>query len=396
MALFNEITEEELLEEALSNAPSDIDTRQGSIFYDAIAACVLQIARLFNDANILAEQSSVMTATGEFLDMLANNLYLNKLSREKAVTAQYSVNVTCDDGLGIDSLDIEENDRFFDENSGLYFLMKFDYTEEGDISSYYVEAEQAGTDYNDLLSGTQLIPVETIEFLSSITIGNLIRAGVDEEDDEQFRSRIQQLLSAPAENANEQQYKTWCEQIEGVGTATIYPLFAGPNTVKAVLTNSNNQPCEPEVVKAVQEFIDPITMNTKVTFEGEVYTVGDGIGGGIAPLGAHFLAVSAGSELLTVSIVNIVLVEGIDEEKVKEQISIAIKAYFNELVDNYNAKVQITVKLIDIISIIAAIDTVDDFVTIKINGETENYIVATGNIPAVDIDHIVFEEVSDG
>lgn len=32
MALFNEYTTEELIEQAIANAPDDIDTRQGSVF----------------------------------------------------------------------------------------------------------------------------------------------------------------------------------------------------------------------------------------------------------------------------------------------------------------------------------------------------------------------------
>ena len=35
--MFSDKTYDKLLDEALSNAPDDVDTRQGSIYYDAIA-----------------------------------------------------------------------------------------------------------------------------------------------------------------------------------------------------------------------------------------------------------------------------------------------------------------------------------------------------------------------
>lgn len=391
MALFDEITDEELLEEALDNAPDDIDTRQGSVFRDAIAGVVNIMARLFSEAGIIAEQSSVITASGENLDLLAKNLYLNKLSREKAVTAKYSVNIEASEGIELSSLDLEEDDRFFTEN-GLYFLLKYNLDDDDNIISYYVEAEEAGSEFNNIVRGTNLVPVSTVDYLASITIQNVIENGVDEESDDDFRKRIQELLSAPAENANEQNYKSWCEQIDGVGTATIYPLFAGPNTVKAVLTDSNNQPCSPEVVKNVQDFIDPITRNTQVTYEGITYTVGDGIGGGIAPLGAHFLAVSANNDVLTITIVGISFSNGMTDETAKAKITTALNIYFKSLVDDYNADIQIKIKIVDLISVVSSVVGVDDFSAIKINDSLQNYIVAAGYIPTTDTTHIVFEE----
>lgn len=383
MALFKEYTAEELIEQAIKNAPDDIDTRQGSVFFDAISGSLNRLAQLFIDANIISEQSSVQTATGENLDILAANLYMSKLKREEAQTAQYNINLIPAIGIPFEEVDIEDGDRFIVD--GVYFVLK-----QNDDDTFYIEAEIPGADSNNIPVGTSALPVETIDDLASATIGNVIRSGIDEEDDDAFRLRIQEMLSAPAENANAQQYKTWCENIKGVGTATIFPLFAGPNTVKAVLTDSNNQPCSSEIVKTVQDFIDPITRNTKVTVDGEEIIVGDGIGEGVAPIGAHFLAVSAVNNDITITISNVILSEGISKEEALTVMRKNIESYFSSLTKSYDAKKNITVKIIQVSSIIASSNGVEDFDSILINSKSLNYIVPAGEIP--NLKEIVFNE----
>lgn len=383
MALFEEYTAEELIEQAIKDAPDDIDIRQGSVFFDAISGSLNRLAQLFIDANIISEQSSVQTATGENLDILAANLYMSKLKREEAQTAQYNINLIPAVGIPFEEVDIEDGDRFIVD--GMYFILK-----QNDDETFYIEAETPGAGSNNIPTGTPALPVETIDDLANATIGNAIRSGIDEEDDDAFRLRIQEMLSAPAENANAQQYKTWCENIKGVGTATIFPLFAGPNTVKAVLTDSNNQPCPKETVKVVQDFIDPITRNTKIIVDGQEIIVGDGIGEGVAPIGAHFLAVSAINNDITITVSNVVLSEGISREEALTVLRKNIESYFSSLTKSYDAKKNITVKIIQVSSIIASSNGVEDFESILINSKSLNYIVPAGEIP--NLKEIVFNE----
>ena len=44
--MFEDYTYERLLEDVLNNAPEGIDTRQGSIFYDAVSGVLIKIAKL--------------------------------------------------------------------------------------------------------------------------------------------------------------------------------------------------------------------------------------------------------------------------------------------------------------------------------------------------------------
>ncbi len=47
--MFEDRTYERLMEETLELAPEGIDTRQGSIFFDAVSATVNKIAKLYTD-----------------------------------------------------------------------------------------------------------------------------------------------------------------------------------------------------------------------------------------------------------------------------------------------------------------------------------------------------------
>ncbi|MBR1532705.1 MAG: baseplate J/gp47 family protein [Eubacterium sp.] len=380
MALFTEYTEEELLERALEKAGQNgIDTRQGSVFYDAIAGIVQLIAELFATAEQIFEQSSVITASGENLDALAEQLYIGSLHREKAEKAVYNVTLVEMEGVSPDLVEVEDGDRF--TVNGLYFELRIITDDDGNALSYRLEATEGGTEYNNVIPGTEAAPVETIDYLGSATVGTIIIPGVDEEEDEDFRKRIQEMLAAPTENANKQQYKTWCEEIDGVGIATIYPLFAGPNTVKAVLIDSNGQPCTADIVARVQNYVDPITRNTQVTVDGNTVTVGDGLGEGVAPIGAHFLAVSASNFNITVSVTDISIADGVDSADVLDEIKEKIADYFNTLTKASNGSAAIVVKLTKVSSLIIDVDGVNDFESVQLNNASANITVPAGQIP---------------
>lgn len=378
MALFEEYTEETILEELLSiGNEKGVDTREGSVFYDAVAAVALRMAELFSDLTIIAEQSSIVTATGEQLDILAEQFSINQIHREAPVKAIYELTLTPETDIVIDYLDLEDGDVYIVD--GLLFNLRI--SEEG---VYTLEASEPGIEYNGISSGTNAIPDETVDYLASAVVGELITPGVDEEDDDDFRLRIQEMLSAPAENGNAQQYKTWCEEIEGIGKATIYPLFAGPNTVKAVLTNSSNLPCSSELVAKVQEHIDPMTEEYAYTvdLDGVDTQLGDGRGEGAAPIGAHFLAVSAQAYEIDISISNMLINSEYDTASIKSQIETAIEDYISSLIKSYTTN--IVLKHHRVVSIIASIDGVDDFDSVSINNVTgSNVTVPTDKIPVL-------------
>ena len=82
--MFQDYTYEYLLEDVLDNAPEEIDTRPGSIFYDAVSGIVLKIAKLYTDLDLVSELTSITTATGEALDTRAGEYGVVRLAATKA------------------------------------------------------------------------------------------------------------------------------------------------------------------------------------------------------------------------------------------------------------------------------------------------------------------------
>ena len=69
--MFEDYTYERLLEDVLANAPEGIDTRQGSIFYDAVSGVLIKVAKLYADPDLVVELSRLTTTTGAVLDAQA-------------------------------------------------------------------------------------------------------------------------------------------------------------------------------------------------------------------------------------------------------------------------------------------------------------------------------------
>lgn len=273
--MFEEKNYENLLREVLDNAPDDIDTRQGSIFYDAVSGIILKMAEFYKDLELIFELSRPDTAEDEYLDAIASQF---GVERQSATKARYFANITGE---------IPENgERFFYD--GLFFTFKT--TADG---VKYFEAEEAGTEYNRIFADTPITPVDTVYGLEAASFGGIMSYAIADESNESLRMRLYDKVSGAGENGNKQHYRLWCESIDGVAKAKIFPLWLGGNTVKAVLIGSDGLPCQSGVVEEVQKYIDPNEQGKTAVKDGYTYNFGDGLGEGAANIGAHFTAVEA-------------------------------------------------------------------------------------------------------
>ena len=290
--MFEAQTYDKVLEEILSRAPDGIDLRQGSIFYDAVAGIAFKIAKYYADLEQVFEMVFLVTATGDYLTLKAEEY---AVYRQAAATAKYRIKY--------DGELPELGTRFF--CNGQYFVLAQD-----DALGIYIEAEKAGTEANDIPAGTSVVPTDTQRSLTACSIVEELEPGADDEDDESLRKRVQEKIAGPAENGNQQHYKTWCESISGVGRARIVPLWAGENTVKGVLIDTEGGPASEAVVQRVQEYIDP---------------GGTGLGEGQANIGAHFTATSATAKRVNISF-SVTLAKGGDLASVRSAAQTALKA----------------------------------------------------------------------
>lgn len=342
--MFEELTYENLMDDVLANAPEGIDTRPGSIFYDAISGIVMKIAKLYTDIEVVAELVSIDTATGEYLDKKAGE---HSVTRLAATPARYEFTFEGDEP--------EVGERFYYD--GVYFVLKRTTDDE-----LYLEAEIAGTAANSIYAGSAAIPVNNLPNLTAASFGEIIELGTDEESDDDLRARLREKMSGPAENGNKQHYRTWCEEVEGVGRARIVPLWKGPNTVKGIIISPDGTPATEALIERVQTKIDPDNDG-----DGE----GDGLGEGVANLGAHFTAVKP--EECTIDIeFNAVLTGGATQEQTVNEATTAIKEYLKGLTLNTPDEEAIVVRISAVGAIINGLSSILDYNSLTFNGETAN------------------------
>ena len=363
--MFEEKTYEKLMEDVLNNAPDDIDTRQGSIFYDAVSGIILKIAKFYTDLELIYTLSRPDTAQGEYLDALASGF---GIKRQGATKAQYFAKIigkTPDMG-----------ERFF--YNGLYFVFKI-----SSSGTQYFEAEQPGTEYNNIFINTPVTPVDTITGLEASSFGKIMSYASPEENDESLRMRLYDKISGAGENGNKQHYRLWCESIDGVAKAKIFPLWLGGNTVKAILIGSDGLPCQSAIVEAVQQYIDPNSKGKTVTKNGHTYNFGDGLGEGVANIGAHFTAAPAFEHLIDIT-ADVKLKPGTNLADAKNSIISVIASYFKGIVLASTDDESMTVSYNQIGALVTmSVQEVLDFRNLTINGTTENITISPEYVPKI-------------
>ncbi|MCR5824796.1 MAG: baseplate J/gp47 family protein [Lachnospiraceae bacterium] len=367
--MFEEFTNEYFLEQAKSFGDElGIDTRTGSVYMDMAAGHCLRAAFFFANLSELFNMFALDTCYADVLDDKAAEWGLTRHSASAAVFNGTFTGATPEVG-----------DRFFAEDTEYYFTV----IEDEESGTLYLQAETEGTECNTLSAGTEITPVDDIDGLEEAYLGEIYTLGADEETDDELRSRLREKIAGPAENGNRQHYKTWCEEIEGVGRARIIPLFAGENTVRAILYSSDGLPCSADVVTAVQEYIDPITQNYEFEdADGNTWICGDGWGDGVANLGAHFLATAAVASEIDVSF-TVTLTDGATVEECRTAASEVITDYFQKLALESDEDTDIIVRISTIGAMLSELTQVLDYTNLTLNGGTTNITVDSADVPVL-------------
>ena len=336
--MFEAMTYEAVLADIMSRAPDGIDLRQGSIFYDAVSGIAFKIAKYYADLEQVFNLIFLPTATGDYLTLRAEE---HGVYRQPSSPAKYKPSFT--------GTIPEPGTRFF--ANGQYFVLM-----EDPELGLYLEAETPGSAANDIPPGTPIVPVDTISGLTAASVTEEIEPGSDEEDDENLRLRLQEKIAGPAENGNIQHYKTWCEEVSGVGRARIISLWNGPNTVKGVLIDTDGGPASDAVVDRVQEYIDPGST---------------GLGEGVANIGAYFTAVAASPVEVAISF-SVTLAKGGVLEEVQAAAETALKEHIKEVNLSTSDAETATLRISTVGNVIYSLPGVLDYADLRFNGQTAN------------------------
>jgi uncharacterized phage protein gp47/JayE len=255
---------DEIMKDMLSSVSTNVDKDQGSVLWDAISPCAIELSKMYIELDDVYKLSFIKTSEGNYLTDLCFQFGVYRLQATKSIRS-------C-----IFALEIELGTRFSVENSELNFVL---------IEPNRLECETAGSEGNKVEG--RLLPIEHIDGFTNAFIGEVIIVGEDEETDENLQLRALTHITRPQQDGNIDQYLKWASEFVGIGNATVLPLWNGNNTVKVIITDAEGNTASSELVNNFQLFLDP-----------EI----KGLGEGVAPIGAFVTVESATAQQINISI----------------------------------------------------------------------------------------------
>lgn len=219
--------------------------------------------------------------------------------------------------------------------------------------------------------GANAINQMPVTIAGIVSCNNLLASydGFGAETDALLRERYYEALRIPATSGNKFHYLRWSKEITGVGDARVISLWAGDNTVKVIIINADKQPASVDIIKKVQDYIDP---NISGTGEGE------------APIGAYATVVSATSKLINIDLVDIQEATNYTLAEITESLKINITNYLKEI-----AFKQDYVSYAKIGNVILNTEGVEDYSNLKINSGIENIAILNEEVAVVGVVNVI-------
>lgn len=328
--MWDHMTYENILNDMLSRAPSDVDKREGSIIYDALAPAAFKLAEAYFQLNNFIDLVSGDTAVGEYLDRVVADY---GITRKPATYAIRKIETT-------GSIDVGTR---WGLNDTSYVI-----TEELSENVYSATCEQLGSvgnQYNGQL--------ENIDNVSGVTasLTDIIASGADEESDNNLRARFYQQIQTPSTSGNAADYLKWALEVPGVGDAKVVPLWEGSGTVKVLIVDSNMEVDE-TLEQAVYDYIETVR-----------------------PIGALVTVDSPAEKVIEVS-ASVVL----DGSKTIEEVEVDFISAFTEYLKDTVFETY-TVSYARIGSILLSTPGVEDYTDLLVNEDTANVTIANDEMP---------------
>lgn len=342
---------ENILERMLDTIPDDIDKREGSVIYNAIAPAALELAQMYFIMKNNIDLCFADTAVDEYLDRLCEQIGVTRKKATKAIRRGQFFDTNSN------TMDIEIGSRF--SINDLIFVA----IEKIETGNYKMECETAGTVGNECFG--ILLNIDYIENLGQTDLNQILIPGEDEEDDETLRNRYYEYVKETPFAGNVADYKQKIKEIDGVGLVhviTATDLNSNNGSVHIYILNSNTEIASEELIDTVQETIDP-TQN--------------GAGLGLAPIG-HKVTIGTSTEYVINVKADITLQESITLDSIKNDILNAIEKYYENIINTEWENGSWTVRISRIENAILNVDGVLDISDTKLyNDILQDY---TGNI----------------
>ncbi len=360
---------EDFMSDMLGNIPENlknqVDTREGSIIYTALAPVAAQLVEQQFYADNIQDATMPDTALGDDLTRRCAEHGVNRYPASSAVR-KGTFTAASDGSL----MDVPIGSRFGADG--------ITYTVSKKISAgtFELECQQAGVVGNSYF-GT-ILPIDNIEGLGAATLSDVLTAGEEEESDEELRTRFFKEINEQPFGGNIADYELQILKIPGVGGVKVFPT---PNNqggrVQCVIVDPDNRPASSSLIGTVQDAIDP-----------EPHAKGYGL----APVG-HYVTISTVSELTINIEISVALRAGVEISGIQSSVEAAITEYLNSLAFKDNV-----VRTARIEAAVLGVDGIADISSTLLNGSPDNITLSStfdnyqvpviGSVTITEADHV--------
>lgn len=318
----------------LSDIPNNWNKSEGYPIYDITRGFSFALEELDAKIEDVKRKQSVKNLTGLDLETVIEER--TGLTRKVGVKAVGRIKIVSGQGT------VLKTDLFATENDIYFQSLEAKDVKAGDY--VMVECTEGGLVGNVPVGSITVVP-KTLTGISQIINDEPTTGGYDTETDESLLARYFDSLRNPVNGVNCNQYISWANSVSGVGGARCIPIWNGKNTVKVVVIGNDYKPASENIVKLVQDYIDPHK---------------NGDGAGVAAIGAVTTVASATSTPIKVTIKGIKF-SG-DVATLKAEIKDTIDRYIRQSAFNTDY-----VSLAKIGALIIDIDGVTDFKELLLN-----------------------------
>lgn len=354
--------EETIHRRMLEKTPPGISTKEGDFFWDVTRPTAIEKAELVQlKLQHFLRLCFPQTSYGQYLDFLGE---MKGVFRHPATPATGTVIFTGQPGTVIPAGFV-----VLTEAAGTFPAIEFKIKERAQIgedgtATAAVECLESGT-IGNVAANTITLLSEPINGIASVTNPEPFTGGTEMEDDDSFRERVLAAYDEPLSGAKKD-YERWAKEVPGVGAVYVIPLWDGPGTVKVLITDSNGQPANQELIDAVQAHIAP-----------------DGnLGGGKAPIGAH-VTVDA-PEVFAVDIAfSLFLKDEYDAETVVENIKVRLRDFMAGFELNTGDRPLERITVTRVGHEILSVDGVADYSSLTLNGNDDYVEIPVAKIPVL-------------
>ncbi len=240
-----ESTFSSVLKRMLDAVPNELDKRQGSIIYNALAPAAAEVAQAYIALGIFKTQTHLGTAVGGYLDDRAMDFSIPRMAASPAFRIARTLDTNSK------PFDAPAGSRFSVPESSVTYILR----EHAGAGVCILECEQQGV-IGNAYTGL-LLPIFPVSNLGRAEITGTHIPGQDAETDEAYRSRVIERLRQKAFGGNVADYKRFVGEIDGVGDLKVFPAWQGGGTVLISVVDAEYNPITPDFARVIKNAVDP-------------------------------------------------------------------------------------------------------------------------------------------